>query len=190
MLFFSITPEEVSMRICGILAVCLFFLSASSVRAEFYRWIDKEGKEFFTNDREQVPQEYRSTATVINPDESRVSVGEKPFAAGKPSAPLRDHKDRYGKGEEHWRKRAVKLRKELAALQDKYELLLKQEREKENKPKTLTVKKNSKKKKSASSLETRKSALEKDLNRKRHELEVELPEEARKADAYPGWIRE
>ncbi len=173
-----------------VLTVCLILLSASFARAEFYRWVDKDGKEFFTNERKQVPEEYQDTATVVNPDESRVSVGEKPFATGKPSASLKDHKDKYGRGEEHWRKRAEKLRKELAVLQDKYDLVLKKEKEDEAKPKKLAANSSSKKKKSRTSLDKSKSSIEKDLARKKHELEVTLPEEARRADAYPGWIRD
>jgi hypothetical protein len=190
MLFFLITHEEVSMRRGLVLAACLLLLSSSLARAEFYRWVDKDGKEFFTNERAKVPDEYQSTITAVNPDESRVSVKEKSFATGKPATYLQDHKDRYGKGEEHWRKRAVKLRKEVTALQDKYDLVLKQEKENEDNPKKLDAKSSSIKKKSRTSLEKKKSALGRDLARKRHELEVELPEEARKADAYPGWIRE
>jgi hypothetical protein len=128
-----------------VLTVCLLLLAASPARAEFYRWVDTDGKEFFTNERKQVPEEYRGTATVVNPDESRVSVGEKPVGTGKRSASLQDHKDKYGKGEEYWRKRADKLRKELAALQDKYDLVLKKEKEDEAKPKKLAAYSNSKK---------------------------------------------
>ena len=178
------------MRRCAVLTVCLLFLSVSFARAEFYRWVDREGKEFFTNDREQVPQDYRAAATVVNSDESRVSVGEKPFSTGRTSASPKDHKDKYGKGEEHWHKRAMKLRKELAALQEKYDLILKQEKEEEDKPKELSARNNGIMKRSHASIDKRKSALEKDLSRKKHELEVDLPEAARKADAYPGWIRE
>jgi predicted nucleic acid-binding Zn-ribbon protein len=165
-------------------------LSASVARAEFYRWVDKDGKEFYTNERTQVPKEYQNSVTAVNPDESRVSVGERPVATGKPKASLKEHKDKYGRGEEHWRKRAEKLRKELVALEDRYDLVLKQEKEEENKPKKLFANNSSHKKKSRTSLEKKKTALERDLTRKKRELEVELPEEARKADAYPGWIRE
>ena len=178
------------MRRGAVLTICLFLLSASVARAEFYHWVDKDGKEFYTNERAQVPKEYQNSATAVNPDESRVSVGEKPVAAGKSKTSLKDHKDKYGRGEEHWRKRAEKLRKELVSLQDRYDLILKQEKEDENKPKKLAANSGSHKKKSQSSLEKKKTALEKDLTRKKRELEVELPEEARKADAYPGWIRE
>jgi predicted nucleic acid-binding Zn-ribbon protein len=172
------------------LIIYLFLLSASVARAEFYRWVDKDGKEFYTNEQTQVPKEYQNAATAVNPDESRVSVGERPVATGKPKTSLKDHKDKYGKGEEHWRKRADKLRKELVALQDKYDLILKQEKEDENKPKKLDANTSNHKTKSRTSLEKKKTGLEKDLTRKKRELEVDLPEEARRADAYPGWIRE
>jgi predicted nucleic acid-binding Zn-ribbon protein len=179
------------MRRGVVLTIYLFLLCTSVARAEFYHWVDKDGKEFYTNERTQVPKEYQNTATAVNPDESRVSVGERPVAAGKPKkTSLKDHKDKYGRGEEHWRKRAEKLRKELAALQDRYDLILKQEKEDENKPKKLAANSGSHNKKSRTSLEKKKTALGRDLTRKKHELEVELPEEARKADAYPGWIRE
>lgn len=178
------------MRKCAILAVCLLLLSVSFAQAEFYRWVDSDGKEFFTNERQQVPPDYRANATVVKPDESRVSIGEKPAATGMPPGSLKDHKDKFGKGEEHWRKRAAKLRKELSALEDKYDLFLKQKEENENKPKKLTVKNIGKKEKSRTSREKKKETLEKGIARKKHELEVELPEEARRADAYPGWLRE
>jgi len=178
------------MRRGAVLAVCLLLFSASFARAEFYRWVDKDGKEFFTNEREAVPQEYQSTATAVNPDERRVSVGGKPAKTGKQAIASQDHRDKNGKGEEYWRKRAKKLRKELAALQGKYDLALKQEKEIENKPKKLDSRYSDTTKKSRNSLEKKRSELERDLARKKHELEVELPDEARKADAYPGWIRE
>jgi hypothetical protein len=178
------------MRRRAVFVICFLFLSASFARAEFYHWVDREGKEFYTNDREQVPREYRNNVAAVNPDESRVSVGEKSVSTKRPSDSLKDHKDKNGKGEEFWRKRAMKLRKELALLQAEYDLILKKEREEDNKPKTLSARNSSKQKKSRVGIDKKKSALEKDLARKKHELEVELPDEARKADAYPGWIRE
>jgi hypothetical protein len=190
MVFFTIDHGEVLMRKSAVATVFLLFLSANFAHAEFYRWVDKDGAEFFTNDRQNVPQEYRSSVSAINPDESRVSVGAKPVADGKPSALRIDQKDKDGKGEAYWRKRAEKLRKELAILQDKYDHFLKQEKNDENKPHKYSVSVVNKRKKSQTKREKQKTTLERDLARKKHELEVELPEEARKADAYPGWLRE
>lgn len=174
------------MRRYAVLAVCVFFFAAAPAHAEFYRWVDKDGKEFFTNDPEKVPQEYRSSVTTVKPDESRVSVGEKPVARGKAAVTSSEHKDKYGRGEEYWRKRAANLRLKLRDQQDEYDLVLKQLDDQDKKPKKL----NGKKKKTYSSLEKKMMKLEKDIAKTRRVLEVDLPEEARRADAYPGWLRE
>jgi len=76
-----------------VLTACIFFISVSSARADFYRWMDKDGREFFTNDPKQIPQKYRESASIIKPDESRVSVGEPPVVPEISSAKSIDHKD-------------------------------------------------------------------------------------------------
>jgi hypothetical protein len=175
------------MRRLSFVAVCILILfSANSAMAEFYRWFDSEGKEFFTNDPLKVPSEYRNSMSKVTPDESRVSVGDKPAAQGKPIVGVPEHKDKYGRGEEYWRKRALKLRNKLRGLQDEFELIVRQERAEEsatNRP----VKKRTK---ITANRVKKKAALEKKIERAKKELETDLPEEARKADAYPGWIRE
>jgi hypothetical protein len=174
------------MRRISVLAVCFLLLSAAAVRADFYRWEDKDGHEFFTNDPKQIPQEYRGRATVIKPDERRVSVAEKPLPAGGRAAAAPDHRDKYGHGEGYWHKKAADLRSKLRKQQDEYDLVLKQIGEQNQKPKKVTAKK----KTSATSLEKKKQKLETDIAHTRRMLEVDLPEEARRADAYPGWLRE
>jgi hypothetical protein len=174
------------MRILTISALCILLFSASTAWADFYRYVDKDGTEFFTNDLKKVPQEYRDRATVVKPDEGRVSVGEKSAATSKSSVIAKEHRDKYGRGEEYWHKKAANLRLKLRDQQDEYDLVLKQMSDQDQKPKKLT----SKKKKSRSSLEKKQMKLEKDMAKTRRQLEVDLPEEARKADAYPGWIRE
>jgi len=165
-----------------VVGILLFF--AEPARAEFYRWVDNDGKEFFTNDQRQIPPAYQSRATVVKPDESRVSVGKEPAVKQGPTTVSKEHKDKYGKGEEYWRKKAANLRLKLRDQQEDYDLVLKQMDDQSSK------RTHSKKKKTRSSLEKKKLKLEKDITRTRRMLEVDLPEEARKADAYPGWIRE
>lgn len=173
------------MRILTVSALCILLFSAFPAWADFYRYIDKEGKEFFTNDLKQIPQEYRSKATVITFDETRVSVGE-PAARSETSATVREHKDKYGRGEEYWHKKAANLRLKLRDQQDEYDMVVKQLDDQDQKPKKI----GGKKKKSRSTNEKKKLKLEKDMAKTRRALEVDLPEEARKAEAYPGWIRE
>jgi hypothetical protein len=172
------------MRRGAVLAMFIVLFSASPVLAEFYRWVDKDGKEFFSNERENIPQEYRGGASTVKPDESRVSVGDTSVARGKSEATVREHKDKYGKGEEHWHKRAASLRRELKDLQAEYDLLLKHEQN-QNQEKVV-----SRKNKSVASRDKKKIQLEKKITTAKRKLEVDLPEDARKADAYPGWIRE
>jgi hypothetical protein len=171
------------MRRLAVSAVCILLFAASPARADFYRYVDRDGKEFFTNDLKQVPQEYRSNATPVKTDGGRVSIGDKSAAPGKTTVSVKEHKDKYGRGEGYWRSRADKLRMKLRDQQDEYDLVLRQLDDPA--PKTIGGKK-----KSRSSLVKKKMKIEKDMTKTRRKLEVDLPEEARRADAYPGWVRE
>jgi septal ring factor EnvC (AmiA/AmiB activator) len=172
------------MRRYVVFAVSALFFAATAAQADFYRWTDKDGKEYFTNEKESVPPEYRDSAQRVKPDESRVSVGDKPAASAKTGG--LEHRDKFGRGEEYWRKQSANLRLKLRDQQDEYSQVIKELDDQDKKPKKLT----SKKKTSASSLEKNKLKLEKEIARTRRRLEVDLPEEARRADAYPGWLRE
>jgi len=165
-----------------------FVLVSSEARAEFYKWVDRDGREFITNEKEKIPAEYLHTAKPLEVRDDRVSVGQQPVAAEKQSAKSAEHKDRYGRGEEYWSKRAENLRRQIREQQDEHDLIVKQEKDDEAKPKKLSSKK-SKKSGSRSSRDKKKAKIEKKIARLKHELEVELPDEARKADAYPGWVR-
>jgi len=178
--------QEAFMRRCIVLAVCVFFIGVTQAQAEFYRWVDKDGKEFFTNDQLKVPPEYRSSATKVEPDESRVSVGDKHAKTAKTRVDVSQHKDKNGRGEEYWRKRAADLRRKLRDQEDGYSHIQKQLTDLDREPNRL----NEKNRKSRASLEKKKTKLEKDIARTRRMLDEDLPEEARRADAYPGWIRE
>ena len=187
MLFFPI-PEitEALMKSSALLSALLICaLSPSYASADFYRWVDNDGRENYTNDLEKVPLEYRDRLAKVEIREDRVSVG-KGLEAGKKRAPgYAEHKDKYGRGENYWRRKVENLRRELRRLEDEYDLILRQERE-EGQPQGLI----NKKKKIIAARNRRKAELEKKIARKRYEIDVELPEQARKADAYPGWIRE
>jgi Domain of unknown function (DUF4124) len=174
------------MRRTVVLAACMFLIAATAAHAEFYRWVDRDGKEFFTNELEKVPQEYRGSVQTVKPDESRVSVEDRPSAAVKPPGLSGEHKDRNGRGEEYWRRRAANLRLKLRDQQDDYANVLKELERQDQK----TGNSAGKRKKALSGLERKKVKIEKDISRTRRMLEVDLPEEARRADAYPGWIRE
>lgn len=162
------------------LLVCVLLSVPASAGAEFYRYVDRNGIEFYTNDRKQVPREYQDSATVVTPDQERISVGKTP---PRTAGPGREHRDKYGRGEEYWRRKAENLRLKLRDQQEEYEVVLRRLDEQEQKA-------GGGRKKSASSLEKKRQKLEREMSRTRRALEVDLPEEARRADAYPGWLRE
>lgn len=174
------------MREFAVIAVCLFFFAAMPVSAEFYRWVDKDGNEYYTNEPQKVPHEYRSRVEKITPDESRVNIENKPAASRPGRVTSSEHRDKYGRGEEYWRKKAANLRSRLRERQDEHTVVLKQLEEFNEQSETLSGNKN----RSRSSLQKKKATLEKDIAKIRHRLEVDLVEEARNAGADTGWIRE
>jgi hypothetical protein len=181
--------QEVQVSVRNSVVIMAFFMllfSASHASAELYRWVDKDGQEFFTNERSKVPQEYQRTARLVKTDDNRVSIGGKPALPQSPTAEVKEHRDKNGRGEEWWHRRAESQRLELRKLEDDRDLLLKKEQDEEKK----LNRSSGKKKKSSAAHDRKKMQLEKKIAQAKRRLEMDLPEEARKADAYPGWLRE
>ncbi|NTW57940.1 MAG: hypothetical protein HGB21_11775 [Nitrospirae bacterium] len=174
-------------RTTVVMAVLMSLAVFSDVHAEFYKWVDRNGREFITNDKEKIPAEYRGAAKPVEMRDDRVSIGKDPVADKNKPAAVPEHKDKYGRGEQYWRKRAENLRRQLRDQENERELLVKQERDDESKTKKRS---SSSAKKAKSSRDKKLAKIDKKIAKIRRELDVDLPEEARKADAYPGWLRE
>ncbi|MHB8846217.1 MAG: hypothetical protein ACYC7L_15905 [Nitrospirota bacterium] len=167
-------------------AVLMAVLASTEARAEFYKWVDRDGREFITNEKEKIPAEYRGSAKPVEVRDDRVSVGRKQAVDRNGPAAAPDHKDRYGRGEQYWRKRAENLRRQLREQEDDLDLLARQEKDDEG-----SLRKSAASAKKARSARAKKRAvIERKIAKLKRELDVDLPEEARKADAYPGWLRE
>ena len=189
LLTFCGPEQEVLVSVRNSVVVTAFFIllfSASHASAELYRWVDRDGQEFFTNERSKVPPEYQRTARPVKTDDSRVSVGEKPARPHSPAVEVKEHRDRNGRNEAWWHRRAESQRLELRKFEDELDLLVKKEQDQEKNASRASVKK----KKSSAAHDRKKLQLEKKIAQAKRRLEVDLPEEARKADAYPGWLRE
>ena len=174
------------MRRAVLTAVLATLLASSTAFAEFYKWVDRDGREFITNDRQKIPAEFRANAKPVEVRDDRVSVGQSITASKARPVRIEEHKDKYGRGEQYWRKRADDLRRQLYAQEDERLLLVKQGKEDDNNPR----KSASSKKKAESARNKKIAKIDTKIAKLKRELEVDLPEEARKADAYPGWIRE
>jgi len=183
----SLYLKEGGMRTSGIVLVVVLCFVSSTAWAEFYRWKDAAGHEYYANDLLQVPQEYRASAEKMEPDVSRVSVGARlPKAAVSAPGSAGKYRDRNGRGEDYWRIRAAKLRKEISRFQNELDVITKQEADEKERPARLMGRRTG----SAATRDRKKAQLGHKIARLRRELEVELPDEARRADALPGWIRE
>ncbi|MDH4162651.1 MAG: BREX-1 system adenine-specific DNA-methyltransferase PglX [Nitrospirota bacterium] len=177
------------MRIVPVLLLCAAGVLgfAFTAQAEFYKWTDRDGREFYTNEREKIPAEYRHAARSVEVHDERVSVGGKPAAEVSRTAPMPEHRDKNGRGEAYWRKRAENLRRQIREQEAELELLNRQDREDQANAKRTSAKA---RKKAGSARDKKRAKIEKKIALLRHDLDVELPEEARKADAYPGWLRD
>jgi hypothetical protein len=169
-----------------LLVFLMILVISSDVRAEFYKWTDRDGREFITNDKGKIPAEYRNAAKPVEVRDDRVSVGQGPVADKNKPVAVTEHKDKYGRGELYWRKRADTLRRQLREQENERALLVKQEKD-ESKTKKRS---SSSVKKAKSSRDKKMTKIDKKIAKLRRELEVDLPEEARKADAYPVWLSE
>ncbi len=175
------------MRRLALLVMLAVAVTAAQARAEFYQWTDGDGRQFYTNEKEKIPSEYRHTAKPVEVRDDRVTTEQRPAGGPAPAVKTQEHRDRDGRGEAYWRKRAENLRRQIREQQGEYDLIVKQERDDEDRPKQKSAKS---RKKAQSTRDKKKAKIEKKIARLQHELDVELPEEARKADAYPGWVRE
>ena len=117
------------LRSVVLLLLLVSVLVSSEARAEFYKWVDRDGREFITNEKEKIPAEYLHTAKPMEVRDDRVSVGQQPVAADKKTIKSTEHKDRYGRGEEYWNKRAENLRRQIREQEDERDLIVQQEKD-------------------------------------------------------------
>jgi predicted nucleic acid-binding Zn-ribbon protein len=174
------------MRKFAVLVIFVVAMTATTVRAEFYQWTDSDGKQFYTNEKTKIPEEYRGTAKRVEVDDARVSVDRNAVSGPSSAVREKEHKDKNGHGEAYWHKRAEDLRAQIRKQQAEYDALAKQAKDEQEQPNTLSK---SARKRQASR-EKKMQKIEKKITDLKRELDEKLPEEARKADAYPGWLRE
>jgi Domain of unknown function (DUF4124) len=166
-----------------------FLLFAPSIsKAAVYRWQDEKGNVGFTDNPENIPDKYRDSATLFDGTSLPTKPDENTSQSTSPSTGSSEDLnavDDNGHDEQWWRERIQELhhRKEL--------LLAEKER--------LTNKINPLGNLGLGSIETNREAKEikerleqinSEIETIENDLNVLLPEEARKANAPPGWLRE
>jgi hypothetical protein len=178
-------------------AVSSGVLAAEDERRFLYQWIDKQGGVHITDSLQNVPSEQRSRATRIEqsaPREKDASgqvqaPGQPMMEEQAPDAGTAFDEDEIKKAE--WQQRLVDAKRRLAEAEDRYRSI-------EERKMTLETQWGS----SGASLPPQSvldeiAKLEVDLvnarkviERARNEVDVVIPDAARKAGIPPGWLRE
>jgi hypothetical protein len=181
-----------------LLTIMALLLATPAAYAELYSWTDREGNGHFTDDISKVPDQYRAQARANKiadeendraehkgqqEDRSSAGYGAKKAKKGERAA---EHTDKNGRGGAYWRARSEALRQDLEELRQDYESLSSEERACEESHRINYLGKGTD---CAAMYRNRKERLELQIEHARKKLEVDLPDEARKLDAYPGWIR-
>jgi len=188
------------MRKYLILLTVLLIMPISSTYAEIYSWTDRGGISHYSDDISKVPTEYQDQARAKKiPDSQEPAMEQGGNQPGPDSTPKYkkekkaakkgsydpEDTDSSGRGEAYWHNRAESLRQRLKDLQEEYESLSSQEKECESK----SYNAYGKKRMDCTSYQRYKERTNITIERTRRQLEVDLPDEARKAGAYPGWLR-
>ena len=176
-----------------ITTIILLLLPFAEAHADLYSWTDSAGNKYFVDDLTKVPPGYRSQAqnreaaeeTQAGREERTISSNYYRTSKASDNRGKTEHRDKNGRGESYWRNKAENLRQQLQDEQVNYETLNKQQSECEG----MQLYVRGLPKDCASKYRNQKIKSEQKIERIRKSLEIDLPEEARRADAYPGWIR-
>jgi hypothetical protein len=172
-------------------------LAAEDDRRFIYQWIDGEGGVHITDSLQNVPSEQRSRATRIEqstPNEKDGSAqvqapGQPMLQEQAPDAGTSFDEDEIKKAE--WQQRLVDARRRLAEAEDRYRGIEERKRTLEAQwgssgaalpPQSVLDE--------IAKLEVALVNARKDIDRARNEVEVVIPDAARKAGIPPGWLRE
>jgi hypothetical protein len=175
------------MNVCLFLVPILVLLAAGpSWCGELYQWRDADGREHYADDISKVPEQYRPRSQKVMLQDDRMIADDSKVEKKRPQQKLpaaMQAVDRNGKGEEWWRHRAESLRSQL---KDQVEQLTRLRKEAKEDQGGVTIRT----RRCLSSYQRQKDQLDQRIAQLKYQLEVELPDEARKAGAYPRWIRE
>jgi hypothetical protein len=173
----------------------LLALASGAGAAGIYQWTDSKGVVHFTDDPGKVPKKYHDTVLEVQPPDEESEPNGTPSPEGRPTskpvpAPDADEYspseavDAYGHNRDWWRQRVQEWRDKKAEAQAK----LADAQERLGRERFLNQTAGNMKRIQDISAEV--SMFEEQVREAEHMLAEELPDEARKAQAPPGWLRE
>lgn len=171
----------------------ILLLLPLTAAADFYSWVDGSGNQNFADSLAKVPEEYRSQAR-------RMGQRKEPAGSGTASGTYDSssprttyssqretvQRDQDGHDEKWWRGQVNSLRSKIT--EEENNLAFYDTRQKaceEEQKNYVRYSRNC-----TRQYEESRKRSEWNIDRYKQQLEVELPEQARKAGAPPGWVRE
>ncbi len=168
-----------------IMAILLF--ASTGKPGEVWKWVDERGVVHFTDNPDSVPKKYREQ---IDHRELPVEREESSGTAGEAKEVVEGSRDRYGRGEEYWVKRANEIKEQLNRAQKEYERVRLEYNDliaKYNATRSRTKRRQHQKK--LESLRDQLNQRGEDIERTQEILEKTLPEEAERAGVPVEWVK-
>ncbi len=160
-------------------------------RRYLYEWKDDKGTVYITDDLGDVPEKYREKVkkTVERPGtESKSAERETKIKPAAPSAESPGENDEKAKKAEwrlrllDWKERLADAEKRYRALEDERSSIIMRWGVTANAPPAYRTR--------AAELEDEMKQVQTEIDEARNMINVVIPEEARKANVPPGWLRE
>jgi hypothetical protein len=168
----------------------LFVAVSHSRSGTIYQWTDEEGNVGFTDDPSKIPEKYRNSAIIEGEtpagQDGENRGGETPPADENPGLPPEQPDlDAAGHDRSYWQNRIKDLRDQQKALMEKKEKL---ERE-INAMSNPLIYNTAQDKQLLQKNREEVKAIERQTDEIQHQLQDVIPDEARRSNAPPGWLR-
>jgi predicted nucleic acid-binding Zn-ribbon protein len=172
----------------SVLLITAILLFASAARTgEVLKWVDERGVVHFTDNAASVPEKYRKQ---IDRRELPEEMGTSSEATREVKETGQEPRDRYGRGEDYWGKKANEVKNQLGQAQKEYERIRLQFND-------LVAEYNATRSRAKRrQYQKRIESLQQELNHRRQDmeeakelLEETLPEEAKRAGAPAEWVK-
>jgi chromosome segregation ATPase len=163
--------------------------SADEQQSYLYEWTDNTGVVHITDSLDKIPAPYRSNARRLEAAPGEGTAPVRPRQQGAAPSPGGSEDQREAQEKLVWQRRMSDAKQRLAAAEQRYReleqrrtALLGQWGTPAYAPPAARVE--------AERLSGEMQSVQKEIDSARNEVEVVIPEEARKAGVPPGWLRE
>ena len=163
------------------IAACLVLLQPNPACAETYEWTDKDGNVGFADSLQKVPPQYRNAAKRVEEKGSKKSLQKVPSPPGRDNTMPTDLTPNGSYGA--WRSRLEAARAELEELRAKRQ---KAQEEYDNLLYLRRMRSRALDPEAEAQAASKVSELDKQVRAKEYEINIAIPDEARRAGVPPG----